>query len=129
MNSIDFKDLRVKTDSLVFNTALEVFHQVLLMYLKAEEHGYGSAFKKVLDQLNLLIRAHSHILIPLPHEKHHQFNATISYEPEIDADTQMIEFGIDGSIYDSQLKSSHVEPATTKAHRVESYPGNQIFIH
>jgi len=84
---IDFKDLRVHTDSLVFNTALEIFHQVLLMYLKAEEHGYGSAVKKGIEKFNLLLRSHSSILIPFATDKHHYFNTTVSYAPEIDADT------------------------------------------
>lgn len=37
---VDFKDIRVVTDSVVFNSALEVFHQVLMMYLRAEENGF-----------------------------------------------------------------------------------------
>lgn len=126
---IDFKDLRVSTDSVVFNTALEIFHQVLLIYLKAEENGYGSAFKKAIDQFNIILRTRSSVMIPSIFGSHHLWNATVSYPPELDIDSQIAEVSIDGTIYDTYLKTSHVETTTTKANRLSSYPGNQIFIH
>lgn len=70
------------------------------------------------------MRTRSTFFVPWPDKKHHRMNVTVVHPPEIDADTQLGSIAVDGSIFDSYLKTSHVEPTTTKANRVEDYPGN-----
>ncbi len=123
-SEIDFKNLHIGTDSVVFNAAIDVFHQVLIMYLKADEKVYKSAFKKVVEEFNIMLRTRASILLLVPHSNHHLFNPTITYTPQLDAETQIAEVAIDGTIYDTYLKTSHVELATAKANRVAEYPGS-----
>jgi hypothetical protein len=122
VSEIDFKNIHIGTDSMVFNAAIDVFHQVLVMYLKADEKGYKSAFKKSIDEMNILLR--TRLAFMLPAHNHHLFNATIPTAPVLDAETQIAEFAVDGTLFDSYLKTSHVEATTTKAKRVAEYPGN-----
>ena len=37
--------------------------------------------------------------------------------PELDAESQIASFALDGTIYDSYLKTTHVDQTTTKAIR------------
>lgn len=113
VSQIDFKNIHIGTDSLVFSAAIDVFHQVVVKYLKADEKGYKSAFKKSIDELNILLR--THIPVMLPSYNHHLFNATIPTAPILDAETQIAEIALDGTFYDNYLKTSHVPVTTTKA--------------
>jgi hypothetical protein len=128
-SNIDFENLRLHTDSAAANSALQVFHQFLMMYLKAEENGYQDWVEKVITEYNLLLRTRSSFLVPWPDVKHHHLNATITYAPKLDADSQIAEVALDGRIFDNYLKTTHVEATTTKARRLTEYPGNQIFLH
>ena len=49
--------------------------------------------------------------------------------PEINAQTQLISFAFDGTIYDTHLRTSHVVPTKTKAVVYEKFTGNQDFVH
>ena len=111
----DFKNIHIGTDNMVFNAAIDVFHQVLVMYLKADEKGFKSAFKKGLDLFNAALKVHTPLLLPLPHNNHHFFNATDMHAPILDSETQIAEVAVDGTIFDTYLKTSHVEPTNTKA--------------
>ena len=92
------------------------------MYLKADEKGYKTAFKKTIDELNILLRTRQSFMTPVYH--HHQFNSTIPTAPVLDAETQIAEVSVDGTIFDTYLKTTHVDATTTKAKRVAQYPGN-----
>ena len=123
-SSIDFDDLHMSTDSIVLNTALEIVHGILVIYLKTQENGYGAFVNQLVSEYNLLLRARSTFFVPYPDTKHHRLNATVSVAPEFDADTQLCSVAIDGTIFDSYLKTSHVQPTTTKANRVMDFAGN-----
>lgn len=56
--------------------------------------------------------------------KHNRLNVTDTCVPQLNAETQEASFSIDGSIYDSQQKTSHVGPVTARAKQVESFAGN-----
>lgn len=77
--------MHIGTDSIVFNAAIDVFHQVLVMYLKADEKGYKSAFKKTIDELNIMLRQRTSFTLPMT--AHHLYNATIVNAPVLDAET------------------------------------------
>jgi hypothetical protein len=102
---------------------------VLVLYLKADEKGFKSAFKKAIDAYNLALKAHTPMLLPIPHSTNHFFNVTNMYAPILDSETQIAEVAIDGTVFDTYLKTCHVDPTTTKAQMVAEYPGSQIFIH
>lgn len=97
------------------------------MYLKADEKGYKSAFKKSVEELNILLR--TRLSVMLPAHNHHLFNATIPVAPVLDSETQVAEVAIDGTLFDTYLKTTHVEGVTTKAKHLDKYPGSQVFIH
>jgi hypothetical protein len=127
VSEIDFKNIHIGTDSMVFNAAIDVFHQVLVMYLKADEKGYKSAIKKSIEELNILLRTRQSVMLPA--HNHHLFNITIPTAPILDSETQIAEVSIDGTLFDTYLKTSHVEGVTTKAKYVDAYPGSQVFVH
>ena len=121
--------MRIHTDNPTFNAAFDLFHSFIMMFLKAEENGLKSWVDKIITEYNLLLRTHASFLVPWPDRKHHHLNATIVSAPKLDADLQLVEIAVDGRIFDKFLKTTHVEATTTKAVRVESFPGNQVFIH
>lgn len=49
--------------------------------------------------------------------------------PLLDADTQTASLALDGTIFDSYLKTSHVESTSAKAVPKPSFEGSQVFIH
>lgn len=107
-SQIDFDDLHVRTNSEVLNNVLEMFHGIIVKFLRSYENGYGSLFNTVLNDYNNMLRAQSEFYIAWPDPSHHKFNTTMVGAPEINADTQLISFGFDGTIYDSHLRTNHV---------------------
>jgi len=67
--------------------------------------------------------------IPWPDKNRTEFNTTFINPPDINAETQLISMAMDGTIYDTHLRTTHVERTRAKAVRLESFSGNQIFIH
>ncbi len=126
---VDFVDFQIHTDSIVLNSMLDLFHFIIVQFFRAYEGGYGSYVATQITDYNTLLRTRSSFFVPWPDKKHHRLNVTNSQAPELDADLQLVSLALDGSIFDSFLKTSHVEPTSTKAKRVESYTGNQVFIH
>ena len=75
---IDFDDLNINTDSIVMNTAMQVVHFIVVMFVKSYENGYGSYFNQLINEYNMLLRTHSTILVPWPDKRHHRLNVTSS---------------------------------------------------
>ena len=84
-SEIDFSDLQFSTDSPIINTAFDLFHGMIVRYLQSYENGYGQAFQKMINEYNLLLRAHSNFFIPWPDKEIHRFNNTFTEPPIIDA--------------------------------------------
>ena len=126
---IDFEDMHVTTDSAVLNTMLEVFHFMVVPFLKNYENGYGAYFNQMVQEFNLLLKTKSKLFVPWPDKKHHKLNVSVMEAPDFDAETQIASIALDGTIYDSYLKTTHVDQTTTKANRKEDFKGSQIFIH
>lgn len=87
-SEIDFADLQFQTDSQIINTAFDLFHGMIVRYLRSYENGYGQAFQKTLNEFNLLLRARSNFYIPWPDREIHRFNNTFTQPPVIDAQNQ-----------------------------------------
>ena len=93
----------------------DLFHSFLVKYLHTYENGYGQFFDKLIDEYNLLLRARSNFFQNWPDKNRHHFNMTFAQPPELNAETQMISAALDGTIYDTVLRTTHVNKTTTKA--------------
>lgn len=107
--------MHLKTNSEVLNSMIEMFHGVMVKFLRSYENGYGAFFQTMLNDYNKVLRSKKDFYIAWPEKSHHRFNTTMVTIPEINAETQLISFAFDGTIYDTHLRTSHVEPTKTKA--------------
>ncbi len=108
---------------------IEMFHGMMVKFLRSHENGYGAFFNTMLNDYNKVLRSKKDFYIAWPEKSHHRFNTTMVTIPEINAETQLISFAFDGTIYDTHLRTSHVEPTKTKAIVYEKFNGNQVFVH
>jgi hypothetical protein len=76
----------------------------------------------------MLLRTRQSIFVPWPDMKHHRLNVTATSAPQLDADEQLIQLAFEGTIFDSYLKTTHVELTTTVARKIQ-FDGSQVFIH
>ena len=58
-SQIDFHDLHLRTNSEVLNNVLEMFHPIIVKFLKSYENGYGSLFNTILTDYNKVLRSKS----------------------------------------------------------------------
>lgn len=55
-SAIDFQDLHIKTNSEVLNNVIEMFHGIIVKFLRTYENGYGQFFHTVLADYNKMLR-------------------------------------------------------------------------
>lgn len=100
---MDFSDLVVQTNSPVLNNVLNMFHGIVIKFLRSYENGYGQYFNTILEEYNLLLRTHSYFHEDWPDPMHHRFNTTMVHPPIINAQNQTITLAVDGTIFDTHL--------------------------